>query len=474
MIQISEAGKLGRTTTQPQPPPQRRALLAVLLTGQFIAVLDASIVNVAIPSIRDSFAADGSALQLIVAGYVIAYAVLLVTGARLGDRFTQRRAFIAGLALFTAASLGCGLATDELMLIVFRFVQGAGAAVMVPQVMTVIQREFTGDARAKALGAYAAIVSGALVAGQVLGGLIVTADLGGTSWRGVFLVNVPLGIALLFVAPRALPVTIARVGRKLDIAGLCLLGAGVLLLVLPLIQGHDLPWPLWAWVAMSAGFATIALFVVVERGTGARGGEPLFAPAILRSPGFVRTALTLAVIMTAFGGWMFVLTIHLQQSLGYSAVHSGLLFVPMGAVFAGVSLNWARMPARLHAAMIPVGLVVAAIATIVLGLSLGAGAEFGVVMSAVFAVMGLGYGLAFSPLMARALANVAPTMAADSSGIVATCVQLGTVAGVAGFGAVYLALAGTTDTAVSAMSATGVAIGSAALVAAAAAVKTVR
>ncbi|WP_194827760.1 MFS transporter [Nocardia sp. XZ_19_231] len=205
---------------EPDPAPDsvagRRsiAVLVVILTGQFMAVLDGSIVNVAIPSIRSNLDTDGAALQLIVAGYVIAYAVLLIGGARLGDRFTQRRTFIAGRVVFTLASLACESAWNDQSLIVFRFAQGIGAAAMAPQVMTLIQRTFTGAERARALSIYAAtIVSGGLLAGQILGGLIVDANRGGTGWRGVFLVNVPIGLALLVLAPRVLPVTVARTDR---------------------------------------------------------------------------------------------------------------------------------------------------------------------------------------------------------------------------------------------------------------------
>src|SRR5438132_11885660 len=167
-------------------------LLGLILTGQFMAVLDASIVNVAIPTIRLDLRASGSDLQLIVAGYVIAYAVLLITGARLGMRFGFRTTFVWGLALFTTASLACGVAATSQALIVLRVVQGAGAAVMVPQVFSMIQRNFTGPARAQALSMWAATLALGGVVGQVLGGTLVSADLFGTAWRPVFLVNVPM------------------------------------------------------------------------------------------------------------------------------------------------------------------------------------------------------------------------------------------------------------------------------------------
>src|SRR4249920_1865349 len=176
-------------------------VLAVVLIGQFMAVLDASIVNVAAPSIHAS-------LQLVVAGYIITYAVLLVTGARLGDIVGHRRVFLGGLVLFTLASLGCGLAGTAGELIALRFAQGAGAAVMIPQVLSLIQRTHAGPdpkPRARAMSWYSAVLAGGVVVGQLVGGLLISANLFGSSWRPVFLVNVPIGVALLAVGARALP-----------------------------------------------------------------------------------------------------------------------------------------------------------------------------------------------------------------------------------------------------------------------------
>jgi MFS family permease len=158
--------------------PSPRGTLAIVLTGQFMAVLDASVVNVAAPSIHTSLHASGAGLQLVIAGYVVTYAVLLVTGARLGDILGYRAMFLGGLALFTLASLGCGLAGSTGLLVALRFVQGVGAAAMIPQVLSLIQRSFPGPARARPMRLYAAVLAGGAVAGQVLGGLLVSADLG--------------------------------------------------------------------------------------------------------------------------------------------------------------------------------------------------------------------------------------------------------------------------------------------------------
>src|SRR3989442_4046051 len=238
--------------TSPGLSGRMKVLLGLILTGQFMAVLDASIVNVAIPTIRLDLGASGSDLQLIVAGYVIAYAVLLITGARLGMRLGFRTAFLWGLALFTAASLGCGIAPTSQALIVVRAIQGAGAALMVPQVFSLIQRNFTGAARAQALSTWAATLALGGLIGQVLGGVLVTADLFGTGWRPVFLVNVPIGLALLVASRRLLPLDQRTPARPLDLAGLLSLAAAVLLLVVPLVLGHEEGWPAWTFLSLGA------------------------------------------------------------------------------------------------------------------------------------------------------------------------------------------------------------------------------
>ncbi len=180
-------------------------MLCLLLAGQFMGLLDVTIVNVALPTIGRSLHGSGAGLQLVVAGYTISYATLLITGARLGDIFGRRRMFLIGVLAFTAASLACGLAPTFAFLIAARLVQGAGAAAMIPQIMSVIQQRFEGQARARALGAYAAVLATGAVAGQVLGGVLVTANLLGTQWRPVFLVNVPVGLAIALAVPRVLP-----------------------------------------------------------------------------------------------------------------------------------------------------------------------------------------------------------------------------------------------------------------------------
>jgi MFS family permease len=253
----------------------RSWLLGVLLTGPFMAQADVTIVNVATPSVHADLGASGAALQLVVGGYLIAVAMLLITGARLGQAYGYRRAFLAGVLLFTAASLGCGLAPDPAVLIVARVVQGAGAGLMFPQTLTGIQLHFAGPDRVRAIGRYALALSAGAVSGQILGGLLVSANVAGLGWRAVFLVNVPIGVLAVVAALRFLPADARSVRSRLDLAGVALLSVSVLLLVLPLTLGRSAGWPAWAWACLAASLPAGMAFLAVQDGVARRGGTPL-------------------------------------------------------------------------------------------------------------------------------------------------------------------------------------------------------
>jgi MFS family permease len=427
--------------------PRERALrpglvLAIVLAGQFMAVLDASIVNVAAPSIHASLHASGAGLQLIVAGYTIAYAVLLVTGARFGDIIGHRRMFLAGLVVFTLASLGCGLATSAGLLVGLRFGQGAGAAVMIPQVLSLIQRTHAGPARARAMSSYSAVLAGGAVVGQLVGGLLISANILGSGWRPVFLVNVPIGVILLVAGARALPHGRGEPGRTVDLPGLALLTPAVLAFVLPLVLGQPEHWPVWGWIVMAASVPLVAVFVRVERRAAAAGGTPLIPGRVLELPGVPVAIAALFTIMTIFSGFFFTLALHLQDGLGYSALRAGLTFAPTAAAFALVSLNWRRLPARWHGALIIGGFVAFGAGIAVLAVLLRAGGSGGAGLYLAGALSGAGMAAAFSPLMTRVLLRVPVELAADATGVVVTVNQLGLLVGVATFGTLYLNLAG--------------------------------
>ncbi|MFI6334487.1 MFS transporter [Streptomyces sp. NPDC050535] len=435
------AGPSPVTSKAPGTDNRPGRLLAVVLAAQFMALLDVFIVNVAVPTIGSELHASGAALQLVVAGYTISYAVLLITGARLGDRLGHRRVYLAGLTLFTAASLACGLAQGTGELIAFRLVQGAGSAVMIPQVLSLIQRNFTGEARARALGAYAAVLATGAAAGQVLGGVLVSADLFGTGWRPVFLVNVPVGLVLLAVGRRVLPPDNARAlerSRGLDLPGLVLLAAAVSLFTVPLVLGQEEDWPLWSWLSLGAAAVCFVLFCLYESRLARRGGAPLIAPRVLRHPGVGLAVFRLLAVMAVNAGFLFTLTLHIQGGLGYSALRAGLTFAPTAVVFGLVGLTWRNWPASWQRALIPAGFALAAASVVGVGRVLKDGGDGGPLLYVAFAGVGVGLALGFSPTLTRALATVRAEDAADASGLLATVTQVGQLMGVAAFGTLFL------------------------------------
>jgi MFS family permease len=435
---VGRAGRAGRADRV----TRSGVVLAIVLTGQIMAIIDTNIVNVAVPSMHATLGASGAGLQLIVAGYTIGYAVLLVTGARLGDILGHRRMFLVGTALFTLASLGCGLAPTSGALIALRFIQGVGAATMIPQVLSLIQRSYTAPGpRARAMSLYATVISGGAVLGQVLGGLLVSADLFGSSWRPVFLVNVPVGLAVL-ACGRLLPAGRFDGVRTLDLRGLAVLTPAVLALVLPLVLGQPLGWPLWGWVLLAASVVLFALLGRVEHRVAARGGQPILPRSLLALPGMISGLGGLFASMVVFGGWLFGLALELQDGLGDSPLRAGLTFVPCGVAFAIVSLNWRRLPVGYHERLPMIGFVVTGAGLVWSGLLLHSGGTGGLWLYVALAVSGGGMAGAFGALMGRVLSRVPVAIAADASGVIVTVNQLGIVVGIATFGSLYLNLAG--------------------------------
>src|SRR5712692_868128 len=442
------SGVRGRQPAGRRGPARRQrvarpgVLLAIVLAGQFMAVLDASVVNVAAPSIHAGLHASGAGLKLVIAGYTIAYAVLLVTGARLGDLLDHRHMFLAGLALFTLASLGCGLAPSTGLLLGLRFVQGAAAATMIPQVLSLIQRTFSGPSRARAMSAYSAVLAGGVVVGQIAGGLLISADLLSGSWRPVFLVNVPIGVILLAAGWRLLPAGTREPGRGLDMPGLLTLSPAVLALVVPLVLGQPEHWPAWGWVSMAGSAALLACFVLAERRLAARGGSPLVPGRILRLPGVAAGIGALFAVMSVFGGMFFALALELQSGLGESPLRAGLTFAPSALAFALVSLNWQRLPVRFRPWLAISGFAGMAAGLLTLASLLHGGGSGGTWLYAALALIGACMAAAFSPLMTSVLMRVPVADAADATGVIVTVNQLALVVGVATFGTLYLNLAG--------------------------------
>ena len=428
------------------PPGHRWLMLAVLLGGQFMALLDAFVVNVALPSIGAGLHASGASLQLVVGGYAATYAMLLITGARLGDLYGRRRMYLLGVVMFTAASLACGLAPDSAVLIAARCAQGAAAAVMVPQIMSVIQMRFEGAARATALSAWGVVLATGAVVGVILGGILVSADLLGATWRPVFLINVPFGVLLAVLVPRVVPADprVRHTGsgsRRLDLRGLAIAGPAVCLIVLPLVLGRELGWPAWTLGCVAAGLLLAGVFAGLERAVAARGGDPLLNLSVLGAPGLAAGLGTLLAVMAGYGGFLFVFTLHLQAGLGQSALRAGLSYIPMAGMFGLVGYYWRRLPGWLHPVLVPAGLGLVAAAYLGVAVAVRGGSAGGPLLWLALAVAGTGLGLTIPPLLTQSLVGVPLSQAADASGLVTTAAQLSQVIGVAGFGTVYLSLA---------------------------------
>jgi len=420
------------------PDRGRWLMLIVLLCGQFMALLDVTIVNVAMPTLGRSLHASGAELQLVIAGYTVSYAMLLITGARLGDIIGRRRMFLLGVGGFTLASLACGLAPNIGVLIAARFVQGAGAAAMMPQIMTVIQLRFSGAARARALSAYTAILSSGFVAGQVIGGVLVTADLFGASWRPVFLVNVPIGLAVLLLLPRVMLADVPGRTRRLDLPGLLVAVPAVCLVVLPLMLGHQENWPAWSLACIGGGLALVPVFLLVERRVAARGGQPLLSLSVFRAPGLLPGLATMTLLMVTYGGFLFSFAIHLQAGLGDSALRAGLTCAPCAAAFGVCGYFWRRLPAAWHPYLTVCGAAVAAAGYALVALVLRSGGSGGAWLQVFLVTVGAFLAVAFSPLVTQALVRVPPHQAADASGLLTTAMQLSQAVGVAVFGSLFL------------------------------------
>ena len=289
---------------------------------------------------------------------------------------------------------------------------------------------------------YSAVLAGGAVVGQLVGGLLISANLFNSGWRPVFLVNVPIGVLLLAVGVRGLPHGKGEPGRTLDLPGLALLTPAVLAFVLPLVLGQPERWPAWGWVLMAASVPLVAAFAVAERRVAGSGGTPLIPGRVLRVPGIPVAIAALFTVMTIFSGFFFTLALHLQDGLGYSPLRAGLTFAPAAATFALVSLNWRRLPARWHSALIIAGFVAFAAAMAGLAALLRDGGTGGVGIYLIGGLSGAGMAAAFSPLMTRVLLRVPVELAADATGVVVTVNQLGLLVGVATFGTLYLNLAG--------------------------------
>ncbi|MBB4687118.1 MFS transporter [Amycolatopsis jiangsuensis] len=416
--------------------------LVTVLLGAALPIIDFFIVNVALPTIDADLHASTATLELVVAAYGIAYAVLLVLGGRLGDTFGRRRLFLLGLALFTVTSLACGLAPDAGTLVLARAAQGAASAMLLPQVLSIIQAGTTGERRSRALGLYGATGGISTVVGQLLGGALVAADLWGSSWRPIFLVNVPIGIAGLLLARRTVPDSRAANPLGVDRWGTTLLAVALLSLLIPLMEGRALGWPWWTVALLVLFPFAVYGFARVETRLERAGGTPLLPPTLLRTAS-VRHGLTVAVpYFCGFGSFMFVYAVTLQNGLHFGPLEAGLALTPMAVTYFATSLVSSHLVARFGRRVVPVGGGMLALGLAVLaGSALPAWPDVSMWQLAPGMVLiGIGNGLIMSTLFRVVLSRVPSDLAGVGGGVLTTTQQTSLALGIAVFGSLFASL----------------------------------
>jgi len=421
-----------------EPTRGRWAALALLLSAVFMDMVDNQIVIIALPTIQRDLAADPSALQWTATGYTLAFALTLITGGRLGDRFGHRALFIVGTAGFGVASLVAGTAPDVAVLLAARGAQGVFAGLMVPQVLSFIRSEFPESEQGKAMGFFGMTFPIGGLAGPLLGGVLTEADLFGWGWRTIFFVNVPIALVVAVCAMRVMPAP-RRVGRGgVDVLGVVVLAAALLAVLYPLVQGRELGWPTSVIVAMVAALPLLALFVMSQRARERRGREPLIRPGMFRS----RATSVGVVVMLIFYcgmGTFFVLTLFLQNGLGYSPLKTALTMLPATVgIVAGNGVGMPMAP-KLGRGLTMIGLVLLLAGTAsMIAVVAAYGTDLTPWQLAVPVLLyGAGLGLGSSSLMLITLTGVGAAETGAVSGIVNTVVQLGAAAGPATVGTAF-------------------------------------
>ncbi|MFF4236371.1 DHA2 family efflux MFS transporter permease subunit [Actinomadura geliboluensis] len=406
------------------------AILLTLSLGFFMTLLDLTIVNIAIPSMTDKLHASLDEVLWVVNAYVLVLAVLLITAGRLGDLWGKKNLFIAGVALFTVASLACGIAQDPTQLIAARAVQGLGAALLMPQTMSIIIGVFPAERRGAALGVWGAVAGVSTIAGPTIGGLLVTS----LDWRWIFFVNLPIGILVLAMAVPILPGRTPGVRHRFDIVGVLLASAALFCLTFALTEGQKHEWNTGIWGLIAAGIALFVIFVVQQRSR--QDGEPLVPFSLFKDRNFTVLNLVGAAVSVGMVGMFLPMTIYLQSVLGFSALKAGLVMAPSSLVSMFLAPVAGRLSDRIGGKFILMG-----------GLTLyGAGMVWIVLVAEVgtdwkafipaLVVSGIGIGGVFAPMATEATRNVPPRLAGAASGVNNTIRQVGSVLGSAAVGAV--------------------------------------
>ncbi|NUU22513.1 MAG: MFS transporter [Streptomycetaceae bacterium] len=406
-------------------------------------LLDSTITSVAGPKVEASLGGNYSQLQWMSAAYTLAFAMLLITGARLGDMFGRRRLFLVGTASFAVTSLLCGLATSPETLIAYRALQGVAAAMMIPQGLGLLRDMFPPKEMAAAFGIFGPIMGLGAVAGPIVGGFLVDADLFGTGWRAIFFVNIPIGIGAFLAATRFLPKDRAGEGRRtvtLDIPGMILLSAAMVLVILPLVQGRESGWPTWTFVSMAASVPVFALFVGYEARRRNAGASTLVELSLFRNKAFTSALAVGLLFFSTMVAFMLIITVYLQAGLGWSASDAAVALIPWSlGCTVGAGLSGGLLAPKFGRKVVHGGLLVQILGVLAVWYTIDhdpAGVS-GWGLTPSLALTGLGFGLIMAPFFDIAIAGVTTEETGSASGVLNAIQQLGGSVGVAAFGTLF-------------------------------------
>ncbi len=434
-------------TVRSTSDPSRWSALPVLLAGAFMVVLDFFIVNVALPAIATDLGASESSLEWVIAGYGLAFAALLITAGRLGDLFGRRLVYSVGLGLFTLTSLACGLAPSPTALVIARVAQGASAAILMPQVLSTIAVTYRGDDHARALAIYGMVLGLGAIGGQLIGGALVQTDFLGLGWRGCFLINVPFGLAALIAAPRLVPESRAPEGERgrsrINPGSALVLAAGLVAVLLPLIQGREHGWPVWTWISLAAAPLVLGAFVAWQARLGRQGKAPLLDLRLFGERTFsagLATQLALASVQAAF---FVYLALYLQQGRGLNPLEAGLVFTILALAYVLTSGPAPKLVERHGRSVVALGGLTLAAGLVALAVAVGSIGVGGSLLALVpgLALVGAGIGLSFTPIQQLVLGGIDPARAGAASGMLSTTQQVGFALGVAITGVIYFGAA---------------------------------
>ncbi|MEV5692633.1 MFS transporter [Micromonospora globbae] len=439
---VGETGVAPPTDTTPAPYRWRWLALAVILAAEVMDLLDALVTNLAGPAIRADLGGSATLIQWLGAGYTLAMAVGLVTGGRLGDLYGRRRMFLVGVLGFTAASALCALSVAPGMLVASRVAQGLFGAVLIPQGLGIIKEVFPPREMAAAFGAFGPVMGISAVGGPILAGWLVDADIAGTGWRAIFLINLPIGLLATLGALRFLPESRSTHASRLDLPGVGLVAVGAVLLVYPLVQGREQGWPGWMFAMLAAAAVVFAIFARYEVRRQRAGRDPLVVPTLFRRRAFTGGLVAGLAFFTALTGFSLVFSLYLQLGLGYSPLHAGLAGVPqaLGMVIAFV-IAGAGLARRLGRTLIHAGLLVvlAGVGGMLLTLRLAGPDVTPWRLVPALLVVGFGMGLVMAPFFDIVLSGVEPAETGSASGTLTAVQQLGGALGVALLGTVFFA-----------------------------------